>query len=121
MRWRSLDLLKGAYGQYALGAFNVCNMEQIHGLFRGAREAEAPVMVQFTRMIRSYAEAAMLESMLQAAERIYPEVIFSVHLDHGDEAACAAAIASGHYTSVMVDASHEPFAENVTVTRRVVM
>lgn len=120
MRLATLDLLKAAYGRHALGAFNVCNLEQIHGLFRGAARAKAPIVVQFTRVIRGYAHPHMLEAMLQAAEAIYPGVVFSVHLDHGDEATCDDAIASGHYGSVMIDASHLPFEENVAATRRVV-
>src|SRR5438552_1390571 len=105
MRVATLELLKAAYGRFALGAYNVCNLEQIHGLFRGAAKASAPIIVQFTRVIRDYAHPKMLEEMLQGAQAIYPEVIFSVHLDHGDEAACCEAIESGHYSSVMIDAS----------------
>jgi fructose-bisphosphate aldolase class II len=120
MRVRTLDLLKAACGRYAVGAFNVCNMEQIHGLFRGAAMAEAPVIAQFTGAIRSYATPAMLEGMLQAAARLYPDVVFAVHLDHGNEASCLEAIESGWFSSVMIDASHEPFDTNVRITRRVV-
>ncbi len=120
MRLSTIDLLRAAGGRFALGAFNVCNMEQIHGLFRGATQSGAPVIAQFTRVIRGYAHPQMLERMLAAAAAVYPEVVFAVHLDHGDEAACEDAIASGHYGSVMIDASHLPFAENVAITRRVV-
>lgn len=120
MRLRTLDLMKAAYGRYALGAFNVCNMEQIHGLFQGASKAKAPIIIQFSRVIRNYADPRMLEAMLRAAESIYPEVVFSVHLDHGDEANCADAIKSGSYSSVMIDASHHPFDKNVAITRGVV-
>lgn len=119
MRLPAIELLRAARGRYALGAFNVCNLEQIHGLFRGAAQARAPILVQFTRVIRQYAHPLMLDHLLRAAEQIHPEVPFAVHLDHGDEPACADAIASGHYSSVMIDASHLPFAENVAVTRRV--
>jgi fructose-bisphosphate aldolase class II len=120
MRACTLELLRAAYGRYAVGAFNVCNMEQIHGLFRGAQRARAPVIVQFTRVIRQYAGPAMLHQMLAAAAELYPEVVFSVHLDHGDLASCQDAIASGRYTSVMIDASHHPFDQNVSATREVV-
>src|SRR5688572_21394407 len=120
MRLATIDLLKAAYGRYALGAFNVCNLEQIHGLFRGAARAKAPIIVQFTRVIRNYAHPQMLEAMLQAAEAVYPGTVLSCHHDHGDEASCEEAIASGHYNSVMIDASHHPFEENVAITRRVV-
>lgn len=120
MRVSTAQLLRAAYGHYAVGAFNVCNMEQIHGLFRGAAQAQAPVIAQFTRVIRDYAHPRMLEGMLRAAEEIYPEVVYAAHLDHGDEPACHDGIHSGFYGSVMIDASHHPFDENVTITRRVV-
>ena len=120
MRCATLDLLQAAYGRHALGAFNVSSMEQFHGLFRGAERAQAPVIVQFTRVMRNYAHPRMLAAMLEAAEEIYPSVVFACHHDHGDETSCAEAIASGDYNSVMIDASHHPFAENVAITRRVV-
>jgi len=120
MRLATLELLRAAYRRYALGAFNVCNMEQIHGLFRGAAKAQAPIIVQFTRVIRNYADSTMLTAMINAAEEIHPEVDFAVHLDHGDEASCFEAIRSSHYSSVMIDASHLPFEQNVQTTRQVV-
>jgi fructose-bisphosphate aldolase class II len=120
MRFSSCELMRFAYGRYALGAFNVCNLEQIHGLFRGATRARAPIIVQFTRAMRDYAHATMLEQILRGAELIYPEVPFAVHLDHGDEAVCADAIASGHFGSVMIDSSHLPFEQNILATARVV-
>jgi fructose-bisphosphate aldolase, class II len=95
-------------------------MEQIHGLFLGAQKGRSPIIVQFTPAIRRYAEPRMLEAMLQGAESVYPDVVFSVHLDHGDEASCDEAIASGRYSSVMIDASDRPFSENVAITRRIV-
>ena len=112
--------MRFAYGRYALGAFNVSNLEQFHGLFRGAARARAPIIVQFTRVMRDYAHPVMLEQLLRGAESIYPEVCFAVHLDHGDEAACTEAIASAHFSSVMIDASHFPFEENVLSTSRIV-
>ena len=120
MRLPVIDLLRSAYGKYAIGAFNVSNMEQIHGLFRGASQARAPVIVQFTRVMRDYAHPTMLEHLLQAAELIYPSVQIGVHLDHGDEPSCLDAIHSGCFSSVMIDASHLPFDENVAATSRVV-
>jgi fructose-bisphosphate aldolase class II len=120
MRLPAIELLRAAYGQYALGAFNVCNLEQIHGAFRGASLAGAPIIVQFTRAIRDYADPRMLEQMLRGAAAIYPQVVFAVHLDHGDEASCLEGIATGYYGSVMIDASHLPFEENIAATRRVV-
>ncbi len=120
MRFSSIDLMRFAYGRYALGAFNVSNLEQMHGLFRGAAAARAPIIVQFTRVMRQYAHPAMLEQLLRGAETIYPGVAFAVHLDHGDEEACADATKSGHFGSVMIDASAHPFEQNVQKTARVV-
>ncbi|MDA1276853.1 MAG: class II fructose-bisphosphate aldolase [Verrucomicrobia bacterium] len=120
MRAATVDLMKAAYGRFALGAYNVSSMEQVHGLFRGAARSSAPILVQFSRVMRSYADPAMLEAMLRAAESIHPSVVFGVHLDHGDEESCDHAIESGDYSSVMIDASHHPFEENIAITRRVV-
>jgi fructose-bisphosphate aldolase class II len=120
MRLATIDLERSAYGKYALGAFNVSNLEQIHGLFRGAVRAGAPFIVQFTRVMRDYAHPVMLEQLLRGAEVTYPTAVFAVHHDHGDETSCAEAIRSGFYNSVMIDASHLPFEENVAATSRVV-
>jgi fructose-bisphosphate aldolase class II len=62
----------------------------------------------------------MLEALIQTAKDIWPEAIFAVHLDHGDEDTCYDCIDSGFYSSVMIDASHEPFEGNVEITKRVV-
>ena len=62
----------------------------------------------------------MLEAIIRAADEIFPEAIFAVHLDHGDEETCYDCIDSGFFSSVMIDASHEPFEENVAITKRVV-
>lgn len=120
MRFRCTDLMRIAYGRYALGAFNVNTLEQIHGVFRGAAAARAPIIIQFTRVMREYSHPTMLAQLLRGAEQVYPDVAFAAHLDHGDEATCADAIQSGDFGSVMIDASHHPFEENVTATARVV-
>jgi fructose-bisphosphate aldolase, class II len=120
MRVPTLDLLRSAYGRYAVGAFNVSNLEQIHGVFRGATQARAPIILQFTSVIREYANPLMLEQLLRGAEALYPDVTYAAHLDHGDEASCVQGLASGYYGSVMIDASHLPFEQNVACTRRVV-
>jgi len=119
MRVAAHELLKAAFGRQAIGAFNVCNLEQVHGLFRGASRAGAPVIVQFTRVMRDYAQPLMLEYLLRGAEAIYPAVTFAIHHDHGDEKSCAEAVASGHYSSVMIDASYLPFDQNIATTQRV--
>jgi len=114
------ELFKHAYGNYALGAYNINNAEQTMGLFRGNIQSEAPFILQISRGARRYTDKRMLEGMIRAADGIFPEVIFAVHLDHGDEETCYDCIDSGFYSSVMIDASHEPFEENVAITKRVV-
>lgn len=114
------QLFKVAYGKFAVGAYNINNMEQTLGLFKGCIDSQAPFIVQISKGARKYANVQMLEAMLRAAEEIFPQAIFAVHLDHGDEATCYDCIDSGFYSSVMIDASHHPFEENVAITRRVV-
>ncbi len=113
-------LFQHAYGKYAIGAYNINNAEQTMGLFRGCMDGEAPFMIQISKGARSYTDKRMLEAMIRAANEIFPEAIFAVHLDHGDEETCMDCIASGFYSSVMIDASHEPFAKNIEITQRVV-
>jgi fructose-bisphosphate aldolase class II len=114
------ELFKHAYGNYALGAYNINNAEQTMGLFRGNIDSKAPFILQISRGARKYTDKRMLEGMIRAADEIFPEVIFAVHLDHGDEETCYDCIDSGFYSSVMIDASHEPFEENIAITKRVV-
>ncbi len=114
------ELFKVAYGKFAIGAYNINNMEQALGLFRGHIEAQAPFIIQISKGARKYAGVKMLEAILRACDETFPDAIYAVHLDHGDEQTCYDCIDSGFYSSVMIDASHEPFAENVAITRRVV-
>lgn len=114
------QMFKHAYGKYAIGAYNINNAEQVMGLFRGNIQSQAPFIVQISKGARSYTDKRLLEAMIRAAEEIFPTAIFAVHLDHGDEETCYDCIESGFYTSVMIDASHLPFEENIAVTRRVV-
>ena len=114
------QLFKEAYGKYAVGAYNINNMEQALGLFQGHIDAQAPFIIQISKGARKYANARVLEAIIRAVESEFPDAIFAVHLDHGDEQTCYDCIDSGFYSSVMIDASHEPFEENVAITRRVV-
>jgi len=109
-----------AYGKYAIGAYNINNVEQTMGLFRGCVESEAPFIIQISKGARSYTDKLVLESIIRAADEIFPDAIFAVHLDHGDEQTCYDCIESGFYSSVMIDASHESFDENIAITKRVV-
>src|SRR5204862_7035043 len=110
------QLFKHAYGKYAVGAYNINNAEQAMGLFRGCIDSKAPFIIQISKGARSYTDKRMLEAMIRAAEEIFPEAIFAVHLDHGDEPTAHECIESGFYSSVMIDASHDPFEENVAIT-----
>jgi fructose-bisphosphate aldolase, class II len=107
------------YGKYAIAAVNVFNMEQVHALFAAAQQAAAPVIVQITPAARNYAHPDMLMAMIKASSLIYPEVVYAIHLDHGNEEHAFPAIESG-FTSVMIDASHDPFEKNAARTRAVV-
>lgn len=113
-------LFEHAYGKYAVGAYNINNAEQIMGLFRGNLESKAPFIIQISKGARKYTDKRLLEAMIRAADEMFPEAIFAVHLDHGDEDACMDCINSGFYSSVMIDASDKPFDENVSITKRVV-
>src|SRR6202045_5350400 len=105
-------LFKVAYGKFAVCAYNNNNMEQCLGLFRGNGQSKAPFIIQLSKGARKYADKRMLEAIIRAAEGIFPEAIFAVHLDHGDEEACYDCIDSGFYTSVMIAASPQPFRKN---------
>jgi fructose-bisphosphate aldolase, class II len=112
-------LFQHAYGKYALGAYNINNLEQIMGMFRGCIDSKAPFIIQLSKGARGYTDKRMLEAMIRAAEEIFPDAVFAVHLDHGDEQTCYECIDSGFYSSVMIDASHHDFDENIAITRRV--
>ncbi|MCS7061654.1 MAG: ketose-bisphosphate aldolase [Anaerolineae bacterium] len=114
------QLFKAAYGKYAIGAYNINNLEQAIGLFNGNIESQAPFIIQISKGARKYAGVKMLEALIRACEESFPEAIFAVHLDHGDEKTCIDCINSGFYSSVMIDASHEPFEKNIEITRHIV-
>src|SRR5205814_8719652 len=107
------QLYRVAYGKFAVGAYNINNMEQLLGLFRGNIQSQAPFIIQLSKGARNYADKRMLEAMIRAAEEIFPDAIFAVHLDPGDEATCYDCIDSGFYSWVMIDASHEPVEQTV--------
>ena len=113
-------LFEAAYGKYAIGAYNINNLEQTMGLFRGNLDSQAPFIIQISKGARSYSHKVILEGLIRSTDQIFPEAIFAVHLDHGDEKTCMDCIESGFYSSVMIDASHEDFEKNIAITRRVV-
>lgn len=113
------DLYQHCYGRYAIAAVNVFTMEQVHGLFAAAQAYDSPIIVQLTPAARNYANPKMLTAMVAAAAEIYPSVVYALHLDHGVEAHLLAALQEG-YTSVMIDASHDPFDKNIARTKAMV-
>ncbi len=114
------ELFQQAYGKYAIGAYNINNLEQTMGLFKGNVDSKAPFIVQLSKGARTYTHKLMLETMMTTADKIFPDAVFAVHLDHGDEETCLDCINSGVYSSVMIDASHFDIEKNIEITKRVV-
>src|SRR5712691_3717539 len=110
---------KALKGKYALGAFNVNNMELLQAIVEACEEEKAPVMLQISKGARQYANPVYLKKLIEAAISL-SNIPIAVHLDHGDSFdLCKECIDEG-FTSVMIDGSHEPFAKNVEVCKRVV-
>ena len=95
-------------------------MEQTIALFSAAEKARAPFIVQTTPAARDYAGHGMLLSMIRTAGSMFPETRYAIHLDHGNEEHILAALNAGGYTSVMIDASHDPFEKNIARTKKIV-
>jgi len=117
----STEMFKKAYnGGYAIGAFNVNNMEIVQGITEACREEKAPVILQVSKGARSYANRTYLVKLVEAAVIECPDIPVVLHLDHGDSfETCKSCIEDG-FTSVMIDASSKPFAENIEITKKVV-
>lgn len=116
----SKEMFKKAYeGHYAVGAFNVNNMEIIQGIVDAAKEEESPLILQVSAGARKYAKHAYLVHLVQAAleDTDLPIVL---HLDHGADFDICKACVDGGFTSVMIDGSKYPFEENIEMTKRVV-
>ena len=116
----STEMFKKAYeGGYAIGAFNVNNMEIIQGITEAAKELNAPLILQVSKGAREYANHTYLVKLVEAAviETGLPIVL---HLDHGGDFDICKKCVDGGFTSVMIDASSKPFKENIEITRRVV-
>ena len=116
----SSALFDKCYGKYAIAGINIWCMEQVHALFRAAEKTKAPFIAQMTPVAIEYGQQEMLLSIIEAAARIYPETVYSIHLDHGTRHTALEAISSGGFTSVMIDASHEPFDKNISITKEIV-
>ena len=114
------EMFKKAYeGGYAVGAFNVNNMEIIQGITEGAKMENAPLVLQVSAGARKYANHTYLMKMIEAA-LIETDLPIAVHLDHGPDFETCKSCIDGGFTSVMIDGSHHSFEENIAVTKRVV-
>jgi fructose-bisphosphate aldolase class II len=113
-------LFKAAYGNFGIGAFNIFSAEQVQAVFQGAQQSQSPVIVQITPVARDYLRPEILDGIIRGAEKAYPDVVYCVHLDHGNRAHCLDAIESGFYSSVMIDASSEEFEANIAITKDIV-
>mgnify|MGYP000756959866 CR=1 FL=1 len=115
------EMFKKAYdGGYAVGAFNVNNMEIIQGITEAAGELKAPVILQVSKGARAYANHTYLVKLVEAAVECCPDIPIVLHLDHGPDFETCKSCIDGGFTSVMIDASSKPFAENIEITKRVV-
>ena len=114
------EMFKKAYdGGYAIGAFNVNNMEIVQGITEAAKEVNAPLILQVSKGARAYANHTYLTKLVEAAV-IETGLPIALHLDHGDSFETCKSCIDGGFTSVMIDASSKPFAENIEITKKVV-
>ena len=122
----SKEMFQKAYdGGYAIGAFNVNNMEIIQGICDAAIEQRAPLILQVSKGARKYANHIYLMKLIEAAvedaeQNAGFDLPICVHLDHGDSFELCKSCIDGGFTSVMIDASSKPFEENIALTRQVV-
>ena len=115
------EMFKKAYnGGYAVGAFNVNNMEIVQGITEACKEEHAPVILQVSKGARAYANHTYLVKLVEAAVIECPEIPIALHLDHGDSFETCKSCIDGGFTSVMIDASSKSFEENIEITKRVV-
>jgi fructose-bisphosphate aldolase, class II len=114
------EMFKKAYeGGYAIGAFNVNNMEIVQGITEAAKEVQAPLILQVSSGARKYANHTYLMKLVEAAI-IETGLPIALHLDHGDTFELCKSCIDGGFTSVMIDGSHHSFADNMKLTKQVV-
>ena len=115
------EMFRKAYeGHYAIGAFNVNNMEIIQGIMEAAHEEQSAVILQASEGARNYAGSPYIVDLVKTAVRQYPEIPVALHLDHGSCFEVCKDCIDGGFTSVMFDGSKHPFEENVRITKQVV-
>ncbi len=114
------EMFKKAYdGGYAIGAFNVNNMEIVQGITEAAGELNSPIILQVSKGARAYANHTYLVKLVEAA-LIENDIPIALHLDHGPDFETCKACIDGGFTSVMIDASHYDFEKNIEITKQVV-
>lgn len=115
------EMFEKAYnGGYAVGAFNVNNMEIVQGITEAASELKSPVILQLSKGARAYANHTYLIKMIEAAVIENPDIPIALHLDHGDSFETCKSCIDGGFSSVMIDMSSKPFEENIAITKQVV-
>ena len=115
------EMFEKAYnGGYAVGAFNVNNMEIVQGITEAASELKSPVILQVSKGARAYANHTYLIKMIEAAVIENPDIPIALHLDHGDSFETCKSCIDGGFSSVMIDMSSKPFEENIAITKQVV-
>ncbi|MBO2527622.1 MAG: fructose-1,6-bisphosphate aldolase, class II [Clostridiales bacterium] len=115
------EMFRKAYdGGYAIGAFNVNNMEIVQGITEACAETRSPVILQVSKGARAYANHTYLIKLVEAAVIENPDIPMALHLDHGPDFETCKSCIDGGFTSVMIDASSRPFAENIEITKKVV-
>ena len=115
------EMFKKAYeGGYAIGAFNVNNMEIVQGITEACAETRSPVILQVSKGARAYANHTYLTKLVEAAVIENPDIPIALHLDHGPDFETCKSCIDGGFTSVMIDGSSLPFDENVKLAKRVV-
>ena len=115
------EMFKKAYeGGYAIGAFNVNNMEIVQAITEACKEENSPVILQVSKGARAYANHTYLVKLVEAAAIECPNIPIALHLDHGDSFETCKSCIDGGFTSVMIDASSKSFEENIAITRQVV-
>ncbi|MCD8198154.1 MAG: class II fructose-1,6-bisphosphate aldolase [Lachnospiraceae bacterium] len=115
------DMFKKAYeGGYAIGAFNVNNMEIVQAITEAAGELNSPIILQVSAGARKYANHTYLVKLVEAALIENPQIPIALHLDHGADFEICKSCVDGGFTSVMIDASKFPFQENIEITKKVV-
>ncbi len=111
---------KAYKGGYAIGAFNVNNMEITQGIMQAVAEEKAPLILQISKGARSYASMSYLRAIIDVAVKENPSIPIAMHLDHGDSFELCKQCVDDGFTSVMIDASNKPFEENIAITKKVV-